>query len=71
MRIIDSMIELQGSKIIDTKTVVKRELEMAFNDCPQQVINFISEHSDCKLNPSNENHFEPAQVLLNYYKLLN
>ena len=71
MKVISDMIELQISQIIQTKIVVKREMEMAFNDCPENVIRFLNKWSDKKLTASNENHFEPAQTLLNLYKFLN
>jgi len=71
MKVISDMIELQRSQIIQTKIVVKREMEMAFNDCPENVIRFLNKWSDKKFTASNENHFEPAQTLLNLYKFLN
>lgn len=71
MKVISDMIELQRSQIIQPKIVVKREMEMAFNDCPENVIRFLNKWSDKKLTATNENHFEPAQTLLNLYKFLN
>lgn len=71
MKIISDMIELHRSQIIQPKIVVKRELEMAFNDCPQNVIKFLNKWSDKKMTETNENHFEAAQTLLNLYKILN
>lgn len=64
-------IETKPVHFIQNKTVIKKERSKPFASDPCLVIDFLNKNGDLKFKKTNENHFEPAQVLLGLYINLN